>query len=109
MPFLNTVVLLRRGVTITWSHRQLINNNKAEASLLCTLILGIYFTALQAFEYIICGFRIRDSVYGSVFFIATGFHGLHVLIGSIFLIICLFRIILNHFSSFNHLGYEIAI
>ena len=109
VPLLNTVVLLRRGVTVTWSHMQIINNNNAEASLVSTLILGFYFTALQVFEYVQCSFTIRDRVFGSIFFIATGFHGLHVIIGSLFLSVCLFRIFSYHFTCINHLGYEIAI
>jgi cytochrome c oxidase subunit 3 len=109
VPLLNTIVLLRRGATVTWSHIQIINNRHAEASLFSTLFLGAYFTSLQAFEYLQTGFTIRDSVFGSIFFIATGFHGLHVLIGSIFLLICLLRMVNYHFTCLNHLGYEMAI
>ena len=106
---LNTVVLLRRGATVTFSHINIINNKKRELFLIFTLILGIYFTILQGFEYYMCAFTIADRVFGSIFFIATGFHGIHVLVGSIFLIICLFRLFFLHFSIINHLGYEIAI
>ena len=94
---------------MTFSHINIINNNKGDTFLLITLVLGVYFTSLQAFEYYMCSFTIRDRVFGSIFFIATGFHGLHVLVGSIFLFICLFRIINFHFRRINHLGYEIAI
>ena len=109
VPLLNTIVLLRRGVTVTVSHIKVINNNNSEIFLLITIILGVYFSFLQGFEYFICSFAIRDRVYGSVFFIATGFHGIHVLIGSIFLFVCLFRFFFLNFSSINHLGYEMSI
>ncbi|MCK5537642.1 MAG: cytochrome c oxidase subunit 3, partial [Bacteroidales bacterium] len=91
VPLLNTVVLLRRGASVTFSHIRMINNNKGDPFLLITLVLGVYFTFLQIFEYYMCSFTIRDRVFGSIFFIATGFHGIHVLIGSIFLLICLLR------------------
>jgi cytochrome c oxidase subunit 3 len=109
VPLLNTVVLVRRGATITFSHINLIFNKKAEGSLFFTLFLGAYFTFLQGFEYYHRPFTIRDSTYGSTFFIATGFHGIHVLVGSFFLFVCLLRFLNNHFSIINHLGYEIAI
>lgn len=109
VPLLNTIVLLRRGVTVTISHIIIINNFFSEFYLLITIILGLYFTFLQGFEYIMCSFSIRDSVYGSVFFISTGFHGIHVLVGTLFLIVCLFRLLYINFSSLTHLGFEIAI
>lgn len=111
IPLLNTIILLTSGITVTWSHHSIILNIKQNAiySLILTCILGIYFTALQIFEYMITRFTIADSVYGSVFFIATGFHGIHVLIGTLFLSVCLIRIIKNHFSYNHHLGFEIAI
>jgi cytochrome c oxidase subunit 3 len=73
-----------------------------------TIILGIYFRILQAYEYIEASFRIADAVYGSTFFIATGFHGLHVLIGTTFLLVCLMRNLNNHFSNSHHFGFEAA-
>ncbi|MFK9312095.1 cytochrome c oxidase subunit 3, partial [Escherichia coli] len=73
-----------------------------------TVILGVYFSILQGYEYIEAPFTISDSVYGSSFFIATGFHGLHVLIGTIFLFICLIRHYFNHFSRIHHFGFEAA-
>jgi cytochrome c oxidase subunit 3 len=109
IPLLNTLVLLRRGITVTWSHYLLLQNLKREIPLIITLILGIYFTILQGFEYLESRFTFSDSVFGRVFFIATGFHGIHVLIGSILLIYSLFRIILSHFTLFNPIGYEISI
>lgn len=76
--------------------------------LVLTVILGMYFTYLQAGEYIETRFRIADRVYGTTFFVATGFHGLHVLIGSSFLLICLIRVYIYHFRSGHHFGFEAA-
>jgi cytochrome c oxidase subunit 3 len=79
------------------------------ACLLLTIVLGIIFTSLQVIEYYETSFTIADSVYGSTFFVATGFHGLHVLIGTTFLIVCFFRILNHHFTKHHHNGYEAAI
>lgn len=110
IPLLNTIILLTSGVTVTWAHYSLIENNYTQTtqSLLITILLGIYFTILQAYEYQEAPFSIADSIYGTTFFIATGFHGLHVLIGTIFLIICLIRHINFHFSKNHHFGFEAA-
>lgn len=110
VPLLNTMVLLSSGVTITWCHQLIINNNimLAKTSLILTWILGVYFLILQGFEYYIASFRISDSVFGSAFFIATGFHGFHVIVGTLFLIIIWIRIICNHFSYSHHFGFEAA-
>jgi cytochrome c oxidase subunit 3 len=110
IPLLNTVILLTSGVTVTWSHHRLLENNHYQIILRLTLtiILGVYFTCLQAYEYIEAPFSIADSIYGSTFFIATGFHGIHVLIGSTFLLICLIRHIYFHYSSTHHFGFEAA-
>nr|APX39432.1 cytochrome c oxidase subunit 3 [Cryptocephalus celtibericus] len=110
IPLLNTLILLTSGLTVTWAHHSLIENNynKAFQGLMLTVILGIYFTILQGFEYIEASFSISDSVYGSSFFIATGFHGLHVIIGTSFLLICLIRLYFNHFSDIHHFGFEAA-
>nr|AYR05144.1 cytochrome c oxidase subunit 3 [Coleoptera sp. ACP-2013] len=110
IPLLNTLILLTSGFSVTWSHHSLMENNYSQAwqSLLITVILGIYFTILQGYEYIEAPFNISDSVYGSSFFMATGFHGLHVIIGTIFLLISLLRLISNHFSSIHHFGFEAA-
>ncbi|VEN36542.1 unnamed protein product [Callosobruchus maculatus] len=88
----------------------LIENNFTQTlqGLRLTVLLGIYFTILQAYEYYEAPFTISDSVYGSSFFICTGFHGLHVIIGSTFLLVCLIRHYLNHFSSIHHFGFEAA-
>nr|ARH54891.1 cytochrome c oxidase subunit 3 [Bradycellus ruficollis] len=110
IPLLNTLILLTSGVTVTWAHHGLMENNYTQAlqGLMFTCILGIYFTILQGFEYIESPFTIADSVYGSSFFMATGFHGLHVIIGTTFLLVCFIRHYFNHFSSIHHFGFEAA-
>nr|WPO01468.1 cytochrome c oxidase subunit III [Eocanthecona thomsoni] len=110
IPLLNTMILLCSGMTVTWAHHSLMNNNYYETlkSLMITVILGIYFTILQAYEYKEASFCISDSIYGSCFYMATGFHGIHVMIGTIFLTICLLRHIKCHFSSNHHFGFEAA-
>nr|AXS66432.1 cytochrome c oxidase subunit 3 [Chrysomeloidea sp. 3 KM-2017] len=110
IPLLNTLILLTSGLTVTWAHHGLMENNYTQGleGLILTVILGIYFTILQAYEYIESPFTIADSVYGSSFFMATGFHGLHVIIGTTFLLICLLRHFFNHFSSIHHFGFEAA-
>nr|WNH42684.1 cytochrome c oxidase subunit 3 [Neoperla excisa] len=110
IPLLNTAILLASGVTVTWAHHSLMENNHTQAlqGLFFTVILGIYFTILQAYEYIEAPFTISDAVYGSTFFVATGFHGLHVIIGISFLLICLIRHSRFHFSSNHHFGFEAA-
>nr|QAY82021.1 cytochrome c oxidase subunit III [Omophoita sp. REN-2018] len=110
IPLLNTLILLTSGLTVTWAHHSLMENNYNQTlqGLLLTMTLGMYFSMLQGYEYIEAPFTISDSIYGSTFFMATGFHGLHVLIGSTFLLICLIRHYYNHFSSLHHLGFEAA-
>ena len=110
VPLLNTGVLLASGVTVTWAHHGLIEGNRREAiqGLFATIALGVYFTFLQAGEYHEASFTIADGAYGSSFFVATGFHGLHVLIGTSFLGVCLGRLVLQHFSTGHHFGFEAA-
>nr|NP_008438.1 cytochrome c oxidase subunit III [Pelomedusa subrufa]O79676.1 RecName: Full=Cytochrome c oxidase subunit 3; AltName: Full=Cytochrome c oxidase polypeptide III [Pelomedusa subrufa]AAD05056.1 cytochrome oxidase subunit III [Pelomedusa subrufa] len=110
VPLLNTAVLLASGVTITWAHHSLMEGNRPQTlqALTLTIILGTYFTILQAMEYFEASFTIADSIYGSTFFVATGFHGLHVIIGSTFLIVCLMRQLKYHFTSHHHFGFEAA-
>nr|YP_010882133.1 cytochrome c oxidase subunit III [Lopaphus albopunctatus]WID87047.1 cytochrome c oxidase subunit III [Lopaphus albopunctatus] len=110
IPLLNTVILLTSGVTVTWAHHSMLNNNMKEMnqSLMITVIMGLYFTMLQAYEYIEAPFTISDSAYGSTFFMATGFHGLHVIIGTTFLIVCMLRQMSFHFSKNHHVGFEAA-
>nr|AML26349.1 cytochrome c oxidase subunit III [Hydrophilidae sp. BMNH 1274343] len=110
IPLLNTLILLTSGLTVTWAHHSLMENNFKQSlqGLLITVILGIYFSMLQAYEYMEAPFCIADSIYGSCFFMATGFHGLHVLIGTTFLLVCLLRQYKNHFSNIHHFGFEAA-
>nr|WOR80646.1 cytochrome c oxidase subunit 3 [Luciola sp.] len=110
IPLLNTVILISSGITVTWAHHSIMENDYKQAiySLTLTILLGIYFSILQAYEYMESPFTIADSVYGSSFFMATGFHGIHVMIGTTFLAVCLGRQILNHFSSTHHFGFEAA-
>nr|YP_010946757.1 cytochrome c oxidase subunit III [Pseudophoraspis kabakovi]WGO57514.1 cytochrome c oxidase subunit III [Pseudophoraspis kabakovi] len=110
IPLLNTAILLSSGVTVTWAHHGLLENNYSQAlqGLFLTVILGVYFTTLQAYEYFEAPFTIADSVYGSTFFVATGFHGLHVIIGTTFLLTCLLRHLYLHFSANHHFGFEAA-
>nr|AXS65142.1 cytochrome c oxidase subunit 3 [Cucujoidea sp. 21 KM-2017] len=110
IPLLNTLILLTSGLTVTWAHHSLMENNYKQGlhGLMLTVILGIYFSILQGYEYWEAPFTISDSVYGSSFFMATGFHGLHVIIGTTFLLICLIRHMNNHFSNIHHFGFEAA-
>nr|YP_009485622.1 cytochrome c oxidase subunit III [Inara alboguttata]AVZ00758.1 cytochrome c oxidase subunit III [Inara alboguttata] len=110
IPLLNTMILLCSGITVTWAHHSLMESNYTQATqaLMLTVMLGLYFTALQAFEYYESSFTISDSVYGSCFFMATGFHGIHVIIGTTFLMICLMRHMMFHFSKNHHFGFEAA-
>ena len=110
VPLLNTLILLSSGVTVTWGHHSLVKGDWKERTipLILTILLGVYFTIIQGIEYFQAPFTISDSVYGSCFFVATGFHGLHVLIGTRFLIVVILRIILGHFSRGHHFGFEAA-
>jgi cytochrome c oxidase subunit 3 len=91
LPLLNTVVLLSSGVTVTYAHHSLIQGNRSGSlyGLLYTILLAILFTGLQGIEYSVSSYTISDGVYGSCFYFGTGFHGLHVIIGTIFLLVAL--------------------
>ena len=110
VPLLNTIVLLSSGIRVTWAHHALIagNHESTVLGLNLTIGLGAYFTALQALEYVEASFRLADSAYGSTFFVATGFHGLHVIVGSIFLLVCSLRLSRAHFRATHHFGFEAA-
>jgi len=110
VPLLNTLVLLLSGATCTWAHHSILAGSRQGTivALALTVALGIFFTGLQAMEYLDCGFRISDGVYGSTFFMATGFHGFHVLIGTTFLVVCFFRQLKGHFTRQHHFGFEAA-
>jgi len=108
VPLLNTTVLLSSGATVTWSHIRIVREDfdRAWFSLACTIGLGVFFTILQAIEYKLASFSISDAVYGRCFYVATGFHGLHVIIGTLFIAVMWGRIGLNQFSSQHHFGFE---
>merc|ERR1712002_659334 len=110
VPLLNTIILISSGVRVTWAHHSLITGNFTQTyhGLLVTVILGIYFTILQGLEYFKARFTFADGVYGSTFFIATGFHGLHVIVGTIFLGVSLYRHVSHEFRSSHHFGFEAA-
>ena len=110
VPLLNTAILLSSGATITWSHHALISGDRKNTilGLFLTIILGLIFTALQGLEYLEASFTIADSAYGSTFYLTTGGHGLHVIVGTLFLIVCLWRMINNHFTRHHHNGFEAA-
>lgn len=110
VPLLNTLVLVSSGVTVTWAHHALIAGNlsTSKIGLRSTLVLGVYFTFLQGIEYMEARFSIADRAFGSIFFVGTGFHGLHVLVGSSFLLVCLIRLNKTHFSATHHFGFEAA-
>lgn len=111
LPFLNTLILLLSGTTVTWAHYAIRENNQEDAvkALGITILLGIAFTCCQAYEYHHAAFKFTDGIYASNFFIPTGFHGLHVIIGTVFLTVCFFRARRGHFAVQNgHLGFEFA-
>ena len=111
LPFLNTMILLLSGCAVTWAHHALVHDNDRKTvirGLAVAVILGVAFTFLQAYEYSHAAFGLSDTVYGGVFFMATGFHGVHVIIGTIFLLVCLIRAYAGHFTPKQHLGFEFA-
>jgi cytochrome c oxidase subunit 3 len=110
VPLLNTLLLLCSGATITFAHHSIVSGEKIDAisGITLTVILAVIFTVLQAFEYVTSNFSVCDGAYGSTFFIATGFHGFHVFIGSCLLIICLLRLLRDHFTTQHHFGFEAA-
>ncbi|MEK6733609.1 MAG: cytochrome c oxidase subunit 3 [Pseudomonadota bacterium] len=111
LPFINTLILMLSGTTVTWAHYAIENNKRAESikALGITIILGVTFTLLQAYEYIHASFNITEGIYPANFFLATGFHGFHVIIGTIFLTVSYFRAKQGHFDKGNPiLGFEFA-
>jgi cytochrome c oxidase subunit 3 len=109
-PLLNTLILLTSGTTVTWAHQALLHNDRKGLvwGLVLTIALGLSFTCVQAWEYGHAAFHYSGNIYGATFFMATGFHGAHVIIGSIFLIVCLFRAMAGQFKPTQHLGFEFA-
>jgi len=110
LPFLNTIILLTSGVTCTWAHHEIKHgrNQRAAWALVLTVVLGLCFTALQVFEYAHAHFGFREGIYPSTFFMATGFHGFHVIVGTCFLIVCMVRAFKGHFKADQHVGFEAA-
>ena len=104
------MILLLSGCTVTWAHHALQHNNRKDflRGLFLTILLGISFTALQGFEYHHASFGFTDGIYASTFYMATGFHGFHVIVGTIFLIVCYFRGLKGHFNAEHHFGFEAA-
>lgn len=114
LPLVNTLILLTSGTTVTWAHHALLNNDRKGLvnGLILTVVLGLMFTGVQAWEYAHAMFAFSNAnggnIYGSTFFMATGFHGFHVIIGTIFLFICLVRAIKGDFTPKQHFGFEAA-
>ena len=110
LPFLNTLILLLSGCTVTWAHHALLHNNRRDVirGLALTVILGVLFTTLQVYEYTHAAFGFREGIYPSTFFMATGFHGFHVFVGTVFLLVCLVRASRGHFTQDHHFGFEAA-
>jgi cytochrome c oxidase subunit 3 len=110
IPLLNTFLLLSSGASVTWAHHSIIMGSKSQTCLALeiTIIIAIIFTTLQGYEYATAPFTISDSVYGSSFYMATGFHGFHVAVGTCFLTVCLIRFYYDHFTKEHHFGFEAA-
>ena len=110
LPLMNTLVLLLSGTTVTWAHHALQHGDRdgCRNGLILTILLGLGFTALQVLEYSHAEFTFDGTLYGSAFFMATGFHGAHVVIGTIFLIVCLMRLMMGGFTPQKHFGFEAA-
>ena len=110
IPFLNTLILLLSGCTVTWAHHALREGHRQQflQGLGLTVVLGALFSCLQAYEYGHAAFGFTDGIYASTFYMATGFHGAHVLIGTIFLLVCFFRGLAGHFKPDHHFGFEAA-
>ena len=110
IPFINTAILLTSGITVTWAHHGLRKGDKKALirGLWLTVILGAIFTGFQAYEYMNAPFDFTGGIFGTTFFMATGFHGLHVIIGTIFLAVCLVRASKDHFTPDHHFGFEAA-
>jgi cytochrome c oxidase subunit III len=110
LPLLNTLILLCSGTTVTWAHHCLLHGDREglKRGLWLTILLGLTFTSIQAFEYIHAPFPFGTNTYGSAFYMATGFHGFHVIIGTIMLMVCLKRAYNGDFTPRQHFGFEAA-
>ena len=110
LPLLNTLILLCSGTTVTWAHHALIHGDREglKQGLWATVALGVLFSFIQAYEYSVAPFAFGGNTYSSAFYMATGFHGFHVLVGTIFLAVCLYRAYIGHFTPRQHFGFEAA-
>jgi cytochrome c oxidase subunit 3 len=110
LPLLNTLILLCSGTTVTWAHHALIHGDREglKKGLWATIFLGLLFSAIQAYEYAEAPFPFAGLNYGTAFYMATGFHGFHVIVGTIFLAVCLARTYKGHFTPKQHFGFEAA-
>jgi cytochrome c oxidase subunit 3 len=110
LPLLNTLILLTSGTTVTWAHHALIHGDRKglKQGLWLTIVLGVLFSFVQAIEYSHAAFGFSGNIYGATFFMATGFHGFHVIVGTIFLAVCLARVYAGHFTPKQHFGFEAA-
>ncbi len=110
IPLLNTIILLTSGFTVTWAHHAIVSGRKSSAfkGLVATVLLAAIFTSFQLIEYQTAPFSLSDGIYGTTFYVATGFHGFHVIVGTLFLTVCTFRLARNHFSKQHHFGFEAA-
>ena len=110
IPFLNTLILLTSGATVTVSHHKMQHGDRTGCGrwLAYTVVLGLLFTALQAYEYAHATFGFTEGIYSSTFYLATGFHGFHVIVGTLFLLVCYFRPQKGHFTAETHIGFEAA-
>ena len=110
LPLLNTLILLTSGTTLTWAHHALLEGDRKGMlqGLVLTIVLGVLFSICQAYEYSHAAFGFAGHIYGATFFMATGFHGFHVIIGTIFLAVCLYRAWRGDFTPTRHLGFEFA-
>ncbi len=109
-PLINTLILLTSGVTVTWAHHALLKGDRfgLKVGLALTILLGGIFTCVQAYEYAHAPFAFKGSIFGATFFMATGFHGFHVIVGTIFLAVNLGRAFVGQLSKAHHLGFEFA-
>jgi cytochrome c oxidase subunit 3 len=111
LPLINTLILLCSGAAATWAHHALVHENNRkdlQNGLILAIVLGVLFTIFQIYEYTHAAFGFAGNIYGANFFMATGFHGFHVVIGTIFLTVCLFRAMKGHFTPERHVGFEAA-
>jgi cytochrome c oxidase subunit 3 len=110
LPFINTLILLLSGTTVTWAHHAILHEDRdgLKKGLWLTVLLGVIFSFVQGYEYSHAAFGFSGNIYSATFYMATGFHGFHVLVGTIFLAVCLGRVYRGHFKSDHHFGFEAA-